>query len=77
MLEIDFDYDGKDKVEGEEAIGVRHRVLIAPLDAPKPKEKKNKGAQSTLDHVGVYVMGPKYFDIFKCWHIYWYFFNSK
>ncbi|KAF4351656.1 hypothetical protein F8388_024489 [Cannabis sativa] len=35
----------------EEVTGIRRRATSAPPDAPRPKEKKNKGANSAMEHV--------------------------
>ncbi|KAF4363533.1 hypothetical protein G4B88_022094 [Cannabis sativa] len=38
-------------VKEEEVTGIRRRATSAPPDAPRPKEKKNKGANSAMEHV--------------------------
>ncbi|XP_062085991.1 L10-interacting MYB domain-containing protein-like [Humulus lupulus] len=50
-VDIDLEFDGDNYGEEEEVTGVRCRATSAPPDAPKPKEKKNKGANSAFDQV--------------------------
>ncbi|XP_062100697.1 L10-interacting MYB domain-containing protein-like [Humulus lupulus] len=50
-VDIDLEFDGDNYGEEEEVTGVRRRATSAPPDAPKPKEKKNKGANSAFDQV--------------------------
>ncbi|XP_062118539.1 uncharacterized protein LOC133832159 [Humulus lupulus] len=50
-VDIDLEFDGDNYGEEEEVTGVRRRATSAPPDAPKPKEKKNKGASSAFDQV--------------------------
>ncbi|XP_062089536.1 uncharacterized protein LOC133796072 [Humulus lupulus] len=50
-VDIGFEFDGDNYGEEEEVTGVRYRATSAPPDSPKPKEKKNKGANSAFDQV--------------------------
>ncbi|XP_062074947.1 uncharacterized protein LOC133778952 [Humulus lupulus] len=50
-IDVGFEFDGDNYGEEEEVTGVRRRATAAPPDAPKPKEKKNKGANPSIDHV--------------------------
>ncbi|XP_062075920.1 L10-interacting MYB domain-containing protein-like [Humulus lupulus] len=50
-VDVGFEFDGDNYGEEGEVTSVRRRATFAPPDAPKPKEKKNKGANPSIDHV--------------------------
>ncbi|KAM6567968.1 hypothetical protein CsatA_027096 [Cannabis sativa] len=50
-VDVGIECDGENFGEEEEVTGIRRRATSAPPDAPRPKEKKNKGANSAMEHV--------------------------